>query len=160
MELEGFVDADWAADVTDRRSFTGFCFRLSGSIVSWESRKQNCVALSSTEAEYIAISEASREAIYLYNLFGEFVGINSCITLYNDNQSAQKLCINPTFHKRAKHIDIKYHFVREAIFNNFVNIKYLETSNMPADILTKSLPIVKHNKFAIELGIKKCKSCK
>lgn len=152
-ELEGFVDADWAGDMVDRRSYTGFCFKFSGSVVSWESRKQGSVALSSTEAEYVALSEAAREAIYLRNLFDEFIGNAMCITLFNDNQSAQKLCNNPAFHKRAKHIDIRHHFVREAVSNNFVNVKYLRTDDMPADILTKSLSFVKHNKFSIELGI-------
>lgn len=154
LKLEGFVDADWAADIVDRKSFTGFCFKLSDSLVSWECKKQGSVALSSTEAEYVAISEASREAIYLYNMFGELVGNTKCITIFNDNQSAHKLCCNPALHKRAKHIDIRYHFVREAISNHFVNIKYLQTNDMPADILTKSLSLVKHNKFCKELGIR------
>lgn len=153
LELEGFVDADWAADITDRKSYSGFCFKLSGSMISWESRKQNSVALSGTEAEYVAISEASREAIYLRNLFGEFTEKTVCITLFNDSQSAQKLCSNPSLHKRAKHIDIKYNFIREAISNKFVRIEYLQTEDMPADMLTKGLSFVKHNKFLGKSGI-------
>lgn len=73
--------------------------------------------------------------------------------MFNDNQSAQKVCNNPAFHKRAKHIDIRYHFVREAISNNLVIVKYLQTNDMPADMLTKSLSLAKHNKFSCELGI-------
>ena len=153
LELEGFVDADWGGDIIDRKSFTGFCFKLSGSIVSWESRKQSSVVLSSTEAEYVALSEASKEAIYLRNLLGEFTGKVRCITLFNDNQSAQKVCNNPAFHKRAKHIDIRYHFIREAVSKNFVIVKYLQTSDMPADMLTKSLSFAKHNKLSGALGI-------
>lgn len=153
IRLEGFADADWASNVIDRKSYSGYCFKLSGAVVSWESRKQCSVSLSSTEAEYIALSEASKEAIYLYNLLGELIGTYDCITLYNDNQSAQKLCLNPTFHKRTKHIDVRYHFIRETISNNIVSIEYLSSNDMPADVLTKGLNSVKHNHFLDKLGI-------
>lgn len=137
----------------DRKSYSGYCFKICGSVVSWESRKQCSVALSSTEAEYVAISEASREAVYLRNMLGELVENFSCITLYNDNQSAQKLCLNPALHKRSKHIDIKYHFIREMISKNIVSVNYLASNDMPADILTKALSLSKHEKFSNILGI-------
>lgn len=159
LSLQGFVDADWASDSTDRRSYTGFCFKLCGSAVSWESRKQKTVALSSTEAEYMAISEASKEAMYLKNLILELTGNFSCVPLFNDSQSAQKLCLNPLFHKRTKHIDVRHHFVREAINNNLIEIKYLRTADMPADVLTKSLCLEKHYKFLDLIGVKNLISC-
>lgn len=151
--IEGFVDADWGSDVNDRKSFSGFCFKLSNTVIAFECRKQRHVALSSTEAEYISMSEASKEAIYLKNLLCEIVGNSEPIVLFNDSQSAQKLVSNPVFHRRSKHIDIRYHFVREAVTNNFVKIAYLETAEMPADILTKSLGSVKHYYFMKKLGI-------
>lgn len=151
--IKGYVDADWGSDINDRKSFSGFCFKMSQTVVSFECRKQRNVALSSTEAEYIAMSEASKEAIYLKNLLFEITGISEPIVLYNDCQSAQKLVLNPIFHRRSKHIDIKYHFIREAVGNNLVKIDYLETSEMPADILTKSLGSVKHKYFTTKLGI-------
>lgn len=83
--LEGFVDADWASDTADRRSYTGFCYKLSGSVISYECKKQQTVALSSTEAEYMAVSEATKEAIYLKNLLSEIIGCEYTIILYNDN---------------------------------------------------------------------------
>lgn len=152
-ELQGFADADWANNKNDRKSYTGIVFKLSGGAISWESNKQRTVALSSTEAEYMALSEASKEAIYLKNVLSELIKYDSSVTVFNDNQSANKLSLNPVFHKRSKHIDVKHHFVREAISENLVNVEYLRTDEMTADILTKSLPNVKHSKFVKKLGL-------
>lgn len=152
-ELEGFVDADWASDVTDRRSYTGFCFLKSGAAISWESKKQRTVALSSCEAEYMALSEACREAIYLQRLELEILGCCTKIVIYNDSQSALKLANNCQSHKRSKHIDVRYHFIREVIRSEIVLTKYLPTTKMPADLLTKGLPAVKHYRFMDCLGI-------
>lgn len=152
--LEGFVDADWASNTVDRKSYTGFYFKFSGSVISYECKKQQTTALSSTEAEYMAITEACKEAIYLKNLLNEIVDFcNYTITLYNDNQGAQKLTENPMFHKRTKHIDVRHHFVREAVANKYVKIVYLPTSEMPADLLTKGLSSVKHSYFVKKLGM-------
>ncbi|CAH2103269.1 unnamed protein product [Euphydryas editha] len=153
IHVEGFVDADWGSDIIDRKSFSGFCFKLSNSLISYECRKQRCVALSSTEAEYISISEASKEAMYLKNLIIELTGMCEPILLFNDSQSAQKLVSNAVFHRRSKHIDIRYHFVREAVSNKFIKVAYLETAEMPADIFTKSLGSVKHFYLIKKLGI-------
>lgn len=150
--LEGFVDSDWAND-SDRKSYTGYVFKLSGGPISWQSSKQNSTALSSTEAEYIGLCEASKEAVYLKNLLNELVGFDKPVTIFNDNQSAHKLATNPVFHKRSKHIDVKYHFVRECVSNNVVNIKYQQTNEMVADILTKGLPRIKHSYFVQKLGM-------
>lgn len=153
-DIVGFVDADWASDTVDRRSYTGFCFIYSGCIVSHECKKQQTVALSSTEAEYMAICEASKEAIFLKNLLHELVNRNDGpILLYNDNQSAQKLSENCMYHKRSKHIDVRFHFIREAVENKLVKIKYLNTTEMPADLFTKSLCKVKHNNFVKKIGV-------
>lgn len=152
-ELEGFVDADWASDAIDRRSYTGFCFMKSGSAIAWESKKQRTVALSSCEAEYMALSEACREAIYLKNLENEIAGHCNKIVLYNDSQSALKLANNHQSHKRSKHIDVRYNFIRDVISNEIIETKYLPTASMPADLLTKGLSGVKHYKFMSTLGI-------
>lgn len=153
--LEGFVDADWGSNNIDRKSYTGFCFKFSGAVISYECKKQQTVALSSTESEYMAISEACKEAIYLKSLMYEIVGCNYTIILYNDNQGAQRLTENPLFHRRTKHIDIRHHFVREAVADNIVKIVYLSTSEMPADLLTKGLSSIKHNQFVKQLGLQK-----
>lgn len=156
LDMFGFVDADWASDVVDRRSYTGYCFVYSGCVISHESRKQQTVALSSTEAEYMAVCEASKEAIFLKNLMSELIITDNCpIVLYNDNQSAQKLSENCMYHRRSKHIDVRFHFIRDAVANKLVKIEYLKTSDMPADIFTKSLCKIKHYKFMQKIGVVK-----
>lgn len=153
--LHGYVDANWGSCSLDRRSYTGYSFILSGCVISYESRKQRTVALSSTEAEYMALSEACKEAIYLQNLMVEMGVLDSKvpICLFSDNQSSIKLSANPLFHKRTKHIDIRHHFVRDCVVNKKIQVEYVSTSNMPADILTKSLCANKHYKFMSSLGI-------
>ncbi|GBP47094.1 Copia protein [Eumeta japonica] len=154
-ELVGYVDADWASNSVDRKSYTGYCFVLSGSAISWESRKQRTVALSSMEAEYMAIAEACKEAIYLRMLLCELTGNLRTVKLYNDSQSAQKLVANHVCHRKSKHIDIRYHFVKDVINDKVINLQYLPTTAMPADFLTKALSPMKHYKCIEGIGHKK-----
>lgn len=153
-ELLGFADADWANNCIDRKSYTGYCFMMSGSIVSWESRKQRTVALSSMEAEYMSMAEACKESMYLRVLLSEVTYQDVCpVTLYNDSQSAQKFVINHALHRKSKHIDIRYNFLKDAVSNNLVKIKYICTNNMPADVLTKALGASKHYQCIEALGL-------
>lgn len=154
VELTGFVDADWASDSLDRKSYTGFCFVMSGSVISWQSKKQKTVSLSSTEAEYVALSEASREAVYLRNLMYELTGRKCMIKLKCDNQSALKLATSHQAHARSKHIDVRFHYVKDAVKSKLINIEYISTQEMPADLLTKGVLSTKHYKFMHMLGIK------
>lgn len=113
-----------------------------------ESRKQRTVALffSSTETEYTAPSDTAREAIYLQGFLSEIgLPLLSRVILHNDNQSAAKLAVNPVFHSRSKHIDIKCHFIRQALVEHHIDLLYTPTENMVADILTKTLPSNKHS---------------
>lgn len=152
-KLKGFVDADWGNNVVDRKSYTGLCFTLSDGAISWVSKKQKSVALSSTEAEYMSITEACKEAMYLRRLVCEITDELYTINVFNDNQGALKLSMNNVFHNRTKHIDIRYHFCRDCVSNNIIKLQYLETAKMPADLLTKSLHSVKHYCFLKALGI-------
>ncbi|KYN27392.1 Copia protein, partial [Trachymyrmex cornetzi] len=153
--LTGYVDADWGNCHLDRRSYTGTVFLLADAAISWEVRKQRTVALSSTEAEYVALSEAAREAIHLSGFLRE-VGLASFakVSLHNDNQSAGKLAINPMFHSRSKHIDIKYHFIRQALTENKIELSYTPTEEVIADVLTKAVPGAKHHFCKDGIGIK------
>lgn len=152
-ELVGYVDADWASNTYDRKSYTGFCFKMSGSAISWESKKQRTVALSSMESEYMAIAEACKEAMYLRLLLCEVTGSLNTVLLYNDSQSAQKLVANYVCHRKSKHIDIRYHFIKDAVSNKVIQLEYLPTTDMPADVLTKALCPVKHNRCIQGLGL-------
>lgn len=152
--LSGFVDADWGNSTTDRRSFTRLAFTLAGAAINWESRKQKTVALSSTEAEYMGLTDAAKEAIYIIGFLKE-LGFERMtnVTIYNDNRGARELAHNPVFHNRSKHIDIRCHFIREALQNHSIRLEYMPTEEMPADILTKGLGSKKHNLCLHGLGL-------
>lgn len=139
-EITGYTDADYASDATNRKSYTGYCFIYANAVVSWECRKQTTIAMSSCEAEYMALSESAKEAVHLRGLLSELVNFSKAINIYNDNQSAQKVANNPILNRRTKHIDVRFHFIREKIANGEVKLAYLPTSKMIADICTKPLP--------------------
>lgn len=129
-------------------------FTLFDSIVSWESRKQRTTALSSTEAEYMAISDAVKEAIYLRRFIKDlFFELPSTLRIFNYNNGARKLAENPVFHVRTKHIDVRHHFIREVLDRGILKIEYLPTEVMPADILTKGLSKLKHDRCIKLLGL-------
>lgn len=149
----GYADADYGNNLVDRRSYTGFMFMMSGAPVSWEARKQRTVALSTTEAEYMALGEACKEAIYLKTLINETFGITQAITIYTDNQSSIKLAHNNTYHARTKHIDIRHHFIRDSLSHHNLQIQYIHTNDMVADVLTKPLSKLKHFKCVNSFGL-------
>ncbi|UYV61519.1 hypothetical protein LAZ67_1005132 [Cordylochernes scorpioides] len=143
--LYGCVDADWGGNLADRKSQTGLVFFLAGGPIAWESKKQQTVALSSTESEYIALCEAGKEAVYLRALldemgFGEL--LNEPTVLKTDNQGAQQLARNPVHHARTKHIDIKWHYIRSICSDGLIEVVHIPTQENVADILTKGLPRV------------------
>ncbi|KAI3780212.1 hypothetical protein L2E82_10183 [Cichorium intybus] len=139
----GYVDSDFGKDLDKRRSITGYVFTLNGCAISWKAQLQSTVALSSTEAEYMAITEAVKEDIWLKGLFREFDGRIKVTTVFCDNQSAIFLSKDQMFHDRTKHTDIRYHFVRDIIEKGDCVIEKIDTNYNPADVLTKSLPISK-----------------
>ena len=141
--LNAYVDADWAGDHHDRKSNTGFVFNLGGPI-SWCARKQQCVTLSSTEAEYVALSEACRELLWLLKLMSD-VGEKPTepVVVCEDNQSCISMLNNNGSSRKSKHIDTRYNFVRDLVAKRVVAVKYCPTEQMVADILTKPLPRVK-----------------
>ena len=138
--IKGYADSDWAGDRDTRRSVTAYVFILGGAAISWGSKLQPTVALSSSEAEYMAACSAVQEAVHLRLLLKslgyEQVG---CTTIYEDNQGCIGMSKNPILRKRAKHIDIRYHFIRERVASGDVKLVYIETENQLADILTKPL---------------------
>lgn len=152
--LCGYVDADWGNCQIDRRSYTGVAFILSGAAISWKSRKQRTVALSSTEVEYMGLTDAAKEAIYLIGFLKE-LGLEKLenVTIFNDNQGAGEIARNPVYHERSKHIDVCYYFVREALSNHSIKLDYKPTKQMIADVLTKTLSHAKQKFCAQELGL-------
>ncbi|GJT10613.1 retrotransposon protein, putative, ty1-copia subclass [Tanacetum coccineum] len=141
--LVGYVDSDYAGDLDKRRSLTGYVFTVGGCDVSWKAILQATTALSTTEAEYMVISEACKEAIWLRNLFNEFSGFTSCTTIFCDSQSAIYLTKDQMFHERIKHIDVRYHFIRCIIAQGDVKIQKIGTHDNPTDMMTKLVPTTK-----------------
>ncbi|KAE8727554.1 putative ribonuclease H protein [Hibiscus syriacus] len=139
----GYADSDYAGDLDKRRSTTGYLFTLAKAPVSWKFTLQSTVALSTTEAEYMAVSEAVKEAIWLNGLMEDLGVVQSHISLYCDSQSAIHLAKNQVYHSRTKHIDVKYHFVREIFEERKILLQKIATSENPADMMTK----MRHYKF-------------
>jgi len=136
----GYVDADWGSDVNDCKSTSGYVFTLSGGAISWSSKKQSAVALSSTKAKYIASAHTAKEAIWLRRLFAGLQQPSSFpIPLHINNQSAIAIAKNPKFHNHTKHIDICYHFLHHKVESGDITLDYMSTNDQPANILTKGL---------------------
>jgi hypothetical protein len=136
--LKGYCDANHAGDIDTRRSTTGYLFVFGGAPISWASRLQPTVALSSTEAEYMAATEATNEAIYLRQLFTDMNCPPRVATvIFEDNQGAIKLASNPLQSRRTKHIDVRYHHIRHHITAGTIRLVYINTKAQLADSLTK-----------------------
>lgn len=138
--LQGWCDADWAGDLDSRRSTTGFVFKYGGGAITWASKRQGVVTMSTAEAEYTAASAAAREAIWLRGLLHALgVGID-CVPLYSDSQAAIAIAKNPSISARTKHIDVRLHFIRERTAARDLELSYVPTAEMLADPLTKPVP--------------------
>jgi hypothetical protein len=136
----GYADADWGGCLDTRRSTTGYLFKTFGGPVAWKSKRQATTALSTTEAEYMASAEATRQAIWLRLLLEELNhGLTGPLSILNDNNAAILLSKNPVNHDRSKHIDIRHHFLRDKVFDNTVELSHVATEDNLADILTKPL---------------------
>jgi len=154
FNLQGYVDSDWAGSAADRKSTSGCCFSMGSGVISWFSRKQSCVALSTAEAEYVAACSASCEAVWLRKLLSELFDLPLEATgVFCDNQSCVKLSENPVFHDRSKHIEIKHHYIRDMVQRGAVKLLYVATDEQIADVLTKPLARVKFEYFRERLGV-------
>ena len=154
INLEGYTDADWAGSQTDRRSTSGYMFTLGSAGISWSSKKQATVALSSTEAEYRGAAIATCEEVWIRRLLADLgVYIDGAVTIWCDNMSSIQLAKNPVFHARTKHIEVHYHFVREKVMEGEVDLVYVNTNQQVADILTKGLSVEKHTQFRNMMGV-------
>lgn len=153
-DLLGFTDADWAGDVESRKSTSGFAFLYAGAAISWISRKQSSVTLSSMEAEYVSLSEACQEAIWLRSLLEDFGQRQLGATvIHEDNQSCIAFVKAERATRRSKHIETREQFVRNLCDEGKVRLEYCSTDAMTADILTKPLGAQKQQRFASLMGM-------
>lgn len=139
VKLQGFVDSNYANDRDNRKSSTCYVFTLCGSCISWKSHLQPVVASSTMEAEYVALSDCFKEAIWLKGLLNE-LGYCKTVVVYSDSQSTIQLCKNPVFHDRSKHIEVKFHFIRDVIDRDVIELEKVVSHLNPADIGIKPLP--------------------
>lgn len=157
--LEGYSDADYAKDTSTRRSLTGYVFIKNGAAVTWATQRQNSVALSTTEAEFMAACSATKEAIWLKRLLVDINEFNQNLICLNiDNQSAICLIKNVDYHKRCKHIDIKYNFIKEKYSEKQIDLNYVNTKEQYADIFTKALPKDQFQYLRTRIGVKQLSS--
>ena len=151
--FHGYADAAYA-NADDLKSTTGYVFLAAGGAITWKSKKQTVIALSSTEAEYVALSEAGREATWLRNLYNE-LGFpqQSATVIKGDNDGSVILANNPQFHQRSKHIAIRHHWVRNLVVDKVLSIENCRDPEQTADVLTKALPSPKFSRHRGEMGI-------
>ena len=151
--LEGFADADGSM-AEDRRAISGYAFLINGGAMSWFSKRQEIVSLSTTESEYVAATHGGKEAIWLRSLLSQVFGLfKDATVLFSDNQSAIALSRDHQYHARTKHIDVCYHWIRWVVEQGTLQLIYCPTDDMVANVLTKALPSAKVKHFAAGLGL-------
>jgi len=139
VKMIAFSDADWAGSKADAKSTTGMILKLGGAAFSWVCQKQTSVAMSSTEAEYIAASETTREIIHARVLLADMGFAQPSPTpLLIDNQTAIRMALEDGNAQRRKHINVKHHFVREKVAERMIELKWVPTAEQEADIMTKA----------------------
>ena len=142
LKIIGYTDADWAGDLDGRKSTSGYTFLLNGGAISWASKKQTCITLSTMEAKFVTSASAVQEAVWLRRFlqhFGIVTNAQEMVTIYCDNQASIAYTKDPKYHGKTKHIDIKYNYVKEIVSRGEVVLQYLNTHQMLADPLTKPI---------------------
>ncbi|KAJ4792962.1 Pol [Rhynchospora pubera] len=153
LDLLGYTDADFAGDRMDRKSTSGTCQFLGGSLVSWSSRKQTSVALSTAEAEYVAAGSCCTQLLWMMQTLRDFELDFQKVPILCDNTSAILISKNPVLHSRTKHIEIRHHFIRDHVEKGDVELVYIDTKEQIADIFTKPLPTQQHLELRFKLGM-------
>jgi len=152
--LVGYSDSDLGGDVDSRKSTSGTLFFLGSSPITWQSQKQKIVALSSCESEYVAAATAACQGVWLSRLLAEFrLEEAERVVLKVDNKSAISLAKNPVFHERSKHIELKYHFIRDCVERKKIELEFVATERQLADILTKPLGRVRLAELRSSIGM-------
>lgn len=152
----GYCDSDWAGDKTERKSVSAYVFTFLGGPVAWTAMSQNCIVQSTCEAELHAINEATKQAVYMSKLFKPLHMPTLPVAIYSDNQSALAIVESgrSDFHGRNKHFDIKLKYAAECVKAGITTVDYVSSTNMPADLLTKTLGPVRHNQLLALLNLR------
>ncbi len=149
-----YCNSDWARDLHDHQSISGYVFKITSAAIAWSPKKQPSTALSSTEGEYMVLMHAAKEAIWIRGFLGDVLFTPSIpTTLLGNNQGALALAVNPAFHTQTKHVQIHHHFIRECMDEGSIKLEYVLMADQVANILTKGLPMTKHGKFIQRMGL-------
>ena len=141
VQIASYTDADWGSDWDNRQSISAYIVKIGDSAVSWKSKKQLCIALSLTEAEYMALCQAVKESVWMVNFLKDLgISVQDSMVVNADNQGSIALAKNPVFHNRLKHINIQYHFTQDLVKGKQISLNYIPTKEMSTDLLTKALP--------------------
>lgn len=148
------MDSDYAGDADDRKSTSGYVFLLGGGAISWASKKQPIVTLSTTEAEFVSAAYGACQAVWLRNILEE-VGFDQgeSTTLFCDNSSTIKLSKNPVLHGRSKHIHVRYHFLRELVNDGIIQLDSCASKEQVADIMTKAVKLEVFEELRGRMGV-------
>ncbi|GJT91200.1 hypothetical protein Tco_1080045 [Tanacetum coccineum] len=153
FHLEAFSDNDYAGDNHDRRSTSGGCQYLGRRLVSWQCKKQTIVAISSTEAEYVAAASCCAQVLWMQNQLLDY-GFNFMNTeIHIDNESTICIVKNPVFHSKTKHIQIRHHFIRDCYEQRLINVVKVHTDDNVADLLTKGFDLARFNFLVVTIGM-------
>ncbi|CAM8906649.1 unnamed protein product [Rhodiola kirilowii] len=154
MNVVAYTDSDYARDMDDRKSISGYVFLFNGSAVCWSSHKQAIVTSSSTKAEYVAATSCACHCVWVKGILGQMNCICCrCITILCDNSSAIKLSKNPVMHRRTKHIDVRFHYLRDLVNDGVVELSFCASEEQVADIMTKPLSLDQFVKLRRSLGV-------
>jgi hypothetical protein len=154
LQVYGYTDADWAGNGSYRRSTSGFMFSFGSGAVSWNSKKQPTVALSSTKVEYRSVAIVAYEVVWLQKLLSDLgQSVDAHVVIYCDNISSILLANNPVYHDRTKHIEVHYHFIREKVLAKEIDLIHVSIEDQVVDIFTKALGTNKLKKFRKMLGV-------
>ena len=151
--LQGYVDSDMEGDRYTNRSTTGYVFTVGGSTISWISKLQRVVALSTSKAEYVSLTEASKEMIWLQRFMEELGKKQENSRLYCDNESAIHLAKNSAFHLKTTHIQLRYHFIRLTLEDRHLKLEKIHTSQNPTDMLTKGVTRETLSSCSVSVGL-------
>jgi hypothetical protein len=154
LQMIGWTDSDYAGDSDDRKSTSGYVFKLASGAISWSSKKQPIVTLSTTEAEFVAAASSACQAVWLRNVLSH-LGCNqkNGSVILCDNSSSIKLSKNPVMHGRCKHIDVRYHFLRDLTRDNVIELRHCSSQDQLADVLTKPLKLESYCRLREGLGV-------
>ena len=149
----GYFDADWGGCIDDRKNTSGGCFYLGNNLVSWMSKKQNSVSLSTAEAEYIATTSCCAQLLWMKKLLHDYGITQDTMCVFCDNTCAINLSKNPVQHSKSKHIEIRYHFIRDLVEEKTVYLEFINTDNQKADIFTKPLDDPRFESLRKTIGV-------